>query len=396
VNTAAEMTAHILIVDDEVDIANWLARYLRRAGHNVVSMHDSLEAWEAFQAQPFDLVITDLRMPQLDGEHLTAQIKALAPKTQVVVLTGHGTEPDIERLIKLGVSWVFHKPLREVKDLVALVEQLLALARSTNELAAAHDLFDQALAAMSDSLFITDRVGTVVRVNLAALQLLGVSEAQIIGQPFSAFCKDTTVPSTPQQILERAPSGQLADLEAYLHHSASGVQMLVSLSCAVMRDTGGALSGSLVVARDVGALRALTETVSALSTPVIPIFDGMLVLPLVGTIDSARSQQITAELLEGVQAHQAQVVIIDITGVPLVDTQVANHLIQAVRAVGLLGARCLLVGIRPEIAASLVSLGVKLGDIQTCANLQDGVQRALRLLGLEVHQSAVRRRGSLL
>jgi rsbT co-antagonist protein RsbR len=376
--------SRILVVDDEEDIGTWLARYLRRAGYVVSPMIDSQEALDAFQEQPFDLVITDLRMPHLNGEELTARIKAQAPRTPVVVLTGHGTQLDVERLLQLGVAWVLYKPLRDAKDLIALVEQLLELERRSKELAEARDLFGQALSAMSEALFLTDRHGRVVSVNPAGLQMLGTTEAQAIGQAFAALWIDSEPPGTPEQLLVHSPQGRLTDIAATLR-SYSGV-VPVNLSCAVMRDTSDAITGMLAVARDVREVQALTDSIRELSSPVIPIFDHVLVLPLVGHIDSLRAQQIIADFLGGIQAYQAQVAILDITGVPLVDTQVAHYLIQAIHSASLLGTRSLLVGIRPEIAASLVSLGISLHGIQTCADLRSGVLQALRIVGLDICQ----------
>ncbi|MFL5804350.1 MAG: response regulator [Roseiflexaceae bacterium] len=376
---------HILVVDDEEDIGTWLARNLRRAGYQVSPMTDSQQAWDAFQAHRFDIVITDLKMPRLNGEQLTERIKAHAPRTPVVVLTGHGTQPDVERLLKLGVAWVLYKPLRDVKDLIALIGQLIDLERQAVELVEARDLFDQALVAMSEALLLTDKLGQIVRVNPAALQMLGMAEADVVGQPLAALWVDAETPGMPDQILARAPQGQLTDVEASLR-GPSGQIVPVSLSCSVMHDASGAITGMLAVARDVRAVRALTNAIRELSSPVIPIFDHVLVLPLVGHIDSWRAHQIIADLLGGIQLHQARVVILDITGVAVVDTQVAHYLVQAIRAAGLLGTHCLLVGIRPEIATSLVSLGVSLHDIQTSANLEQGVQQALRIVGLEIRQ----------
>src|SRR5262245_43250205 len=105
---ASSTPRRILVVDDEEDIGAWLARYLRRAGYEVSPMSDSLQAWVSFQTRAFDLVITDLRMPGLNGEQLTERIKTQAPNTPVVVLTGHGTQPDVERLLRLGVAWVLY------------------------------------------------------------------------------------------------------------------------------------------------------------------------------------------------------------------------------------------------------------------------------------------------
>lgn len=128
----------------------------------------------------------------------------------------------------------------------------------------------------------------------------------------------------------------------------------------------------------------LIDGMRAISTPVIPVHDEIIVLPLVGSIDTSRAEQIMEALLTGVQRYTAEIVIIDITGVPLVDTAVANHLIQAMRAATLLGAHCVLVGISAEVAQLMVQLGVHLGNITTCSNLQAGISYALDRLGREI------------
>ncbi len=126
----------------------------------------------------------------------------------------------------------------------------------------------------------------------------------------------------------------------------------------------------------------LIATIRELSTPVMPVHDGILVLPLIGNVDSERSRQIMEALLTSVQQQQAELIIIDITGVPIVDTAVANHLIQAIRAVGLLGAQCVLVGISPEVAQTVVQLGLDLSHLVTRSNLQTGIAYALARRGL--------------
>ncbi|HWQ14637.1 MAG TPA: STAS domain-containing protein [Roseiflexaceae bacterium] len=125
----------------------------------------------------------------------------------------------------------------------------------------------------------------------------------------------------------------------------------------------------------------LIDGIRAISTPVIPVYDEIIVLPLVGTIDTARAEQIMETLLTGVQRYTAEIVILDITGVPVVDTAIANHLIQAMRAATLLGAHCVLVGISAEVAQLMVQLGVNVGNITTCSNLQAGISYALDRLG---------------
>lgn len=114
-----------------------------------------------------------------------------------------------------------------------------------------------------------------------------------------------------------------------------------------------------------------------LSASLIPVFDKVSVMPLVGTIDTERARLIMENLLEGVVKHRAEVVLLDITGVPVVDTMVAHHIIQAADAVRLVGAKCMLVGIRPEIAQTIVTLGINLNDFTTTSTLQRGVEQAL-------------------
>lgn len=114
-----------------------------------------------------------------------------------------------------------------------------------------------------------------------------------------------------------------------------------------------------------------------LSASLIPVFDKISVMPLVGTIDTERAKLIIENLLEGVVKHRAEVVILDITGVPVVDTMVAHHIIQAADAVRLVGAKCMLVGIRPEIAQTIVTLGIDLKNFTTTSTLQRGVEQAL-------------------
>ncbi|MFD1032013.1 RsbT co-antagonist protein RsbRA [Metaplanococcus flavidus] len=114
-----------------------------------------------------------------------------------------------------------------------------------------------------------------------------------------------------------------------------------------------------------------------LSASLIPVFDKVSVMPLVGTIDTERARLIMENLLEGVVKHRAEVILLDITGVPVVDTMVAHHIIQAADAVRLVGAKCMLVGIRPEIAQTIVTLGINLNEFTTTSTLQRGVEQAL-------------------
>ncbi|WP_405099239.1 RsbT co-antagonist protein RsbRA [Oceanobacillus sp. FSL H7-0719] len=116
-----------------------------------------------------------------------------------------------------------------------------------------------------------------------------------------------------------------------------------------------------------------------LSAPLIPVMDGITIMPLIGTIDTERAKLIMENLLQGTINHNSEVVLIDITGVPVVDTMVAHHIIQAAEAVHLIGAKCILVGIRPEIAQTIVNLGIDLSDFSTKSSLRKGFTSALEI-----------------
>lgn len=121
-----------------------------------------------------------------------------------------------------------------------------------------------------------------------------------------------------------------------------------------------------------------------LSASLIPVFDKISVMPLVGTIDTERAKLIMENLLQGVVRHRSEVVLLDITGVPVVDTMVAHHIIQAADAVRLVGAKCMLVGIRPEIAQTIVALGINLNDFTTTSTLQRGMEQALAITNRQI------------
>jgi rsbT co-antagonist protein RsbR len=131
-------------------------------------------------------------------------------------------------------------------------------------------------------------------------------------------------------------------------------------------------------------IRQQQDAIRELSTPVLQVRERILILPIIGVLDEQRANQFTEQLLAGIRSNRAKVVVIDITGVPDVDSEVANHLVQAVDASRLMGASVILTGLSPEIAQTLVTIGVDLGKMNTVGDLQGGVEEAERLLGFQV------------
>ncbi|GAB4583633.1 STAS domain-containing protein [Nocardia sp. NPDC127526] len=135
-------------------------------------------------------------------------------------------------------------------------------------------------------------------------------------------------------------------------------------------------------------IRQQQEAIRELSTPVLQVREQLLILPIIGVLDSQRARQLTEQLLGAIRGNRAKVVVIDITGVPTIDSTVANHLVQTVDASGLMGASVIITGLSSEIALTLVAIGLDLSKMNAVGDLQGGIEEAERLLGYEVSRTA--------
>lgn len=239
-----------------------------------------------------------------------------------------------------------------------------------------------------DAMGTIDLQGRITYCNAAYLALTGYG-VELLGQPITTiFVDDGDVVSSAvnQATTQGHWQGQL------MARRADGRSFPAEVSAFPLRDHVGQMIGVAAIIRDLTEERArederaaLQEQVIAaqqaalreLSTPLIPIAEGVVAMPLIGSIDSSRAQAVVETLLTGTAELRAHTTIIDITGVPVVDTQVANALLRAAQAVKLLGAKVILTGIRPEVAQTLVGLGVDLGGIITRGTLQSGIAEAL-------------------
>ncbi len=231
--------------------------------------------------------------------------------------------------------------------------------------------------------------GYFKHINPSWLRVLGWSDDELYAEPFMSFLHPDDVQSTidaAQQVSE----GQTIISFTNRYRCKDGTyRWLEWVSRPIVEE-----QRTYAVARDITERRqveaeakhaalqqqvieAQRSALRELSTPLIPIADEVVIMPLIGTIDSQRAQQIMETLLEGVAQYQATLAILDITGVQVVDTQVADALIRTAQAVRLLGAQVMLTGIQPQIAQTLVQLEADLSDIMTKSSLQDGIMAAL-------------------
>jgi rsbT co-antagonist protein RsbR len=181
-----------------------------------------------------------------------------------------------------------------------------------------------------------------------------------------------------QQVIARA--GQLIMQDA--KDSAEGFKRFLAFQKVGFFDI--ALQADVLVHERERLIGKQSEAIRELSTPVLQIRDRMLLLPLIGVIDTHRAQLITENLLHAVRDARARVVVIDVTGVPTIDSKVANHLLQTVNAARLMGARTILSGVSADVAQSMVALGIELTPFKTVGDLQGGVEFAEQQLGYHV------------
>jgi PAS domain S-box-containing protein len=239
-----------------------------------------------------------------------------------------------------------------------------------------------------DGVLVVSREGEVSYANQAMHTLLGYEEA-LVGQQIQAQL------ATPQEELaaigqQISTNGSWSGILGYRRRDGGVVQCHGSSFLIKHSDDDLGVIASVVrdlteqqraekerITLQEQVIAAQQAALRELSTPLIPIAEGVVAMPLIGSIDSGRAQMVVEELLRGVAINRATTAIVDITGVPVVDTQVAGALVRAAQAVELLGAHVLLTGIRPEVAQTLVGIGVNLGSIITRSTLQDGITFAL-------------------
>lgn len=171
-------------------------------------------------------------------------------------------------------------------------------------------------------------------------------------------------------------------LEVFENDPNKAFTSFLSLLKIVFLDMGLAID-TYLFARE-STMRKQQEAIRELSTPVLQIRERLLLLPIIGVIDTLRARLITESLLRSIRANRAKVVVMDITGVATIDSKVANHLLQTVTAARLMGASVIVTGLSSDVAQSLVALGIDLGKLNTVGDLQGGIEEAERLLGYRV------------
>ncbi|MBF0525936.1 MAG: PAS domain S-box protein [Deltaproteobacteria bacterium] len=261
--------------------------------------------------------------------------------------------------------------------------------QATHKLAIYEKIFDN----VDEEIMLLSRDLKILWTNKKVLTSYGLDEASVI----SESCHKVThhidhICRPPHDIcpVEVALRTGKPTTVHHTHFDHHGNKIYVEVSAYPVHDDDG-ITEFIHISRNVTErmmaeerLREHQRAILELSTPVVKLWDGIITLPLIGVIDSNRAKQIMENLLEAIVRTQASIAVIDITGVPMVDTEVADRLIRTIKAAGLLGTRCILVGTKPDIAQSIVNLGIDLTGVETFSSLQVGLEAAFKQVGLRV------------
>jgi PAS domain S-box-containing protein len=274
----------------------------------------------------------------------------------------------------------------DTRELVQLEnrDELGQVARSFNQVATAlltagaqrQAVVDNAV----DGILTIDEGGAVRSFNPAAARIFGCPADAAIGRPIGALIPaphdhEYQVVGVGREVVGRRADGTMFPLDLAVGEMRTGEGRAF---IAIVHDlTERKRAEAERVRLQEQIIGAQAATLAELSTPLIPINDEVLAMPLIGAIDTQRAQQVLGALLQGIERSRARIAILDITGVPVVDTQVAKTLLIAAHGVRLLGAEIVLTGIRPEVAQTLVGLGIDLGSVVTRSTLQSGIAYAM-------------------
>ena|ERR1044071_8270875 len=238
------------------------------------------------------------------------------------------------------------------------------------------------------AIILLDKEGKVLTWNAGAERLKGWKAHEIIGQHFSKFYPPEEVAKgkTELELKTTAEEGRFEDEGWRIRKDGS--RFWANVIMTALRDKEGQLRGFGKVTRDLTRpreaeeklKRQAQEILEMATVPVVQVWEGIVLVPLIGMLDSQRTQQLMERLLHRVTETGSPFAVLDITGVPTIDTQTAQHLIETISAVRLLGSEVILTGVRPVIAQTLVHLGIDLSNVQTQASLASGLQVAMASL----------------
>jgi len=308
-----------------------------------------------------------------------------------------GSRREVEGLRKDGSTMPIEIGIREFKVggrqiFTGVVRDLTEITESRAEVAEALAVLDSI--GTSQAMIEFDLDGNVITANARYLSMMGYTLPEILGKPHSIFVESDYKESAEYREFWNDLRAGVFQSGDFKRITKDGQDVWIQASYNPVLDPDGKPRKIIKNAVDITEKRrsfqdakALSERqrkdIMELSTPALSVWDGVILLPLIGTLDSYRMQRCTEMALSHMQEEEAQVMIIDITGVPVMDTMVANNLMSLASSVRLMGGQCVVTGISPATAITIVNLGVNLSHLDTRGSLQEGLKLAIKMIEQE-------------
>ncbi len=233
----------------------------------------------------------------------------------------------------------------------------------------------------------TDQRGNMIYTSPRCMDMLGYEPEEVVGMNATDFLVEEDKERAAKLLIEHGMNKTSFNTLRFTHLNRDGKELIIEINGSPNLDDGGNFLGFIGTGRDVtdmvkaeNEIREKLEIISSqqdaireLSTPIMEVWDDVLVLPIVGVVDTKRSMDIMNSLLDKIVESQSRCVILDVTGVEIVDTRTADYLLKVVQASRLLGAYCVLTGINPAVAQTLVDIGANLSAVKTLRNLKEGL-----------------------
>ncbi|MBZ9633422.1 PAS domain-containing protein [Clostridium sp. FP1] len=251
----------------------------------------------------------------------------------------------------------------------------------------------QILDQLPTSVFAVDNNLSVIYVNNAAQKILNGTSENILGKNCYNLFNSLHCNTEECRMRKAIDSGKICSGRNEVN--ANGLKIHMEYFCVPLKDENNAVIGGLEFAVNItervqyeAQLKNQSKTIREMSTPTIKLWDDVLLLPIVGVVDSMRAQHMMDSMLNKIMETYSKVIIMDIQGVAAVDTAVANHLIKITKATKLMGCECIVSGISPAVAQTIIQLGIEMGDIKTKSTLSDALAEAFLILNLEVKNNS--------
>jgi methyl-accepting chemotaxis protein len=305
------------------------------------------------------------------------------------------------RITKNGESRIVLLAMSSLRDEKGTAVAIASYAKDITDLkgeAAERERMAKVFMDATDAIIIETLEGVILDVNRAAVDAYGYSREELIGNPIKLVVPDERHEGA-DDLLRRCIAGEeLRNIEV-VRDTKTGERVVVLLTLSLLHDAQGKPMSIASYAKDITELRRVEEqqrkereeviaaqaqSLAELSTPVTEVWEGILLLPIVGIVDSRRAHDIMNSVLETISEKQARHIILDISGVGVVDTAVANHFIKISKATQLMGCRCAISGVSPAIAQTMVELGIDVGTMSTTSTMRDALRAAFKQAGVRI------------